>query len=64
MPLTSLVRYLSDSQTSQHVFRVVGNKHGIFIRDGRPKTAAETLRRSWLVPGVDKRYSADKIALP
>jgi len=41
----------SDFQTSQHVFRVDGNKKGIFTRDRRPKSAAQTLRRRWRFEG-------------
>jgi beta-glucuronidase len=41
----------SDFQTSQHVFRVDGNKKGIFTRDRRPKSGAQVLRQRWLVEG-------------
>ncbi|KAJ4330867.1 hypothetical protein N0V87_009629 [Didymella glomerata] len=41
----------SDFQTSQHVFRVDGNKKGIFTRDRRPKSAAQALRRRWRFEG-------------
>ncbi|KEF53798.1 beta-glucuronidase [Exophiala aquamarina CBS 119918] len=38
----------SDFQTSAMVFRVDGNKKGVFTRDRRPKLAAQTLRKRWL----------------
>ncbi|KAF2994971.1 hypothetical protein E8E13_003339 [Curvularia kusanoi] len=41
----------SDFQTSQHVFRVDGNKKGIFTRDRRPKSVAQALRRRWRFEG-------------
>jgi len=41
----------SDFQTSQAVFRVDGNRKGIFTRDRRPKSAAQVLRRRWLLEG-------------
>ncbi|KAH7114281.1 glycoside hydrolase superfamily [Dendryphion nanum] len=41
----------SDFQTSQLVFRVDGNKKGVFTRDRRPKSAAQVLRRRWLLEG-------------
>ncbi|KAL5317988.1 hypothetical protein ACEPPN_015092 [Leptodophora sp. 'Broadleaf-Isolate-01'] len=41
----------ADFQTSQHVFRVDGNKKGVFTRDRRPKAAAQVLRRRWLLEG-------------
>jgi beta-glucuronidase len=41
----------SDFQTSQLVFRVDGNKKGIFTRDRRPKSAAQALRQRWLLGG-------------
>jgi beta-glucuronidase len=44
----------SDFQTSQHVFRVDGNKKGIFTRDRKPKAAAQVLRRRWLLDGVGR----------
>lgn len=37
----------ADFQTKSGVFRVDGNKKGIFTRDRRPKAAAFTLRRRW-----------------
>jgi beta-glucuronidase len=39
----------SDFQTRQAVFRVDGNRKGIFTRDRRPKSAAQVLRRRWLL---------------
>lgn len=50
----------SDFQTSQHVFRVDGNKKGVFTRDRRPKNSAQVLRRRWKVDGVGR----PKIASP
>ncbi|PSN67073.1 putative beta-galactosidase [Corynespora cassiicola Philippines] len=44
----------SDFQTSQAIFRVDGNKKGIFTRDRRPKNAAQVLRRRWLLEGKGK----------
>ncbi|PLB46488.1 hypothetical protein P170DRAFT_363634 [Aspergillus steynii IBT 23096] len=38
----------SDFQTSSHVFRVDGNKKGVFTRDRRPKMAVRALRQRWL----------------
>ena len=37
----------ADFQTSHGVWRVDGNKKGIFTRDRRPKAAAHTLRARW-----------------
>jgi len=37
----------SDFQTGAMVFRVDGNKKGVFTRDRRPKLAAQTLRKRW-----------------
>ncbi|MET1042492.1 MAG: beta-glucuronidase, partial [Microbacteriaceae bacterium] len=37
----------ADFQTSNGVFRVDGNKKGVFTRDRRPKAAAHTLRARW-----------------
>ncbi|KAL2836890.1 glycoside hydrolase family 2 protein [Aspergillus pseudodeflectus] len=37
----------ADFQTSLQVFRVDGNKKGVFTRDRRPKAAAFALRRRW-----------------
>ncbi|KAH7413977.1 glycoside hydrolase superfamily [Phaeosphaeria sp. MPI-PUGE-AT-0046c] len=45
----------SDFQTSQHVFRVDGNKKGVFTRDRRPKNSAQILRRRWRIDGVGQR---------
>ncbi|KAF2021572.1 glycoside hydrolase family 2 protein [Aaosphaeria arxii CBS 175.79] len=45
----------SDFQTSQLVFRVDGNKKGIFTRDRKPKNAAQVLRRRWLLDGKGNR---------
>ncbi|KAH7353179.1 glycoside hydrolase superfamily [Pyrenochaeta sp. MPI-SDFR-AT-0127] len=50
----------SDFQTSQHVFRVDGNKKGIFTRDRRPKAAAQVLRHRWLLNGKGKVEHAAK----
>jgi len=47
----------SDFQTSQLVFRVDGNKKGIFTRDRRPKSSAQVLRRRWLLEGKGKCIS-------
>jgi beta-glucuronidase len=44
----------ADFQTSQLVFRVDGNKKGIFTRDRRPKAAAQVLRRRWRIEGKGK----------
>ncbi|KAH3904724.1 hypothetical protein HBH56_228390 [Parastagonospora nodorum] len=49
----------SDFQTSQHVFRVDGNKKGIFTRDRRPKASAQVLRRRWRIDGVGRPKTAD-----
>lgn len=38
----------ADFSTGPGIFRVDGNKKGIFTRDRRPKMAAHTLRRRWL----------------
>ncbi|KAK5048261.1 hypothetical protein LTR84_005931 [Exophiala bonariae] len=38
----------SDFQTSAMVFRVDGNKKGVFTRDRRPKLAAQALRKRWV----------------
>ncbi|TAM68325.1 MAG: beta-glucuronidase [Microbacteriaceae bacterium] len=37
----------ADFQTSNGVFRVDGNKKGVFTRDRRPKAAAHALRARW-----------------
>ncbi|ORX98871.1 glycoside hydrolase superfamily [Clohesyomyces aquaticus] len=44
----------SDFQTSQHVFRVEGNKKGVFTRDRKPKAAAQALQRHWRLDGVGR----------
>lgn len=38
----------ADFQTAPGIFRVDGNKKGVFTRDRRPKAAAHALRRRWL----------------
>jgi beta-glucuronidase len=38
---------ISDFQTGNAVFRVDGNKKGVFTRDRRPKAAAQVLRARW-----------------
>ncbi|TKA58689.1 hypothetical protein B0A49_13730 [Cryomyces minteri] len=38
----------ADFQTSIQIFRVDGNKKGIFTRDRKPKTIAYTLRKRWM----------------
>jgi beta-glucuronidase len=38
----------ADFSTGPGIFRVDGNKKGIFTRDRRPKAAAHTLRKRWL----------------
>jgi beta-glucuronidase len=37
----------ADFQTSVGVFRVDGNKKGVFTRDRKPKAIAYTLRKRW-----------------
>jgi beta-glucuronidase len=37
----------ADFETKPGVFRVDGNKKGVFTRDRRPKAAAHLLRRRW-----------------
>jgi beta-glucuronidase len=37
----------ADFQTTSQIFRVDGNKKGIFTRDRRPKAAARVLRERW-----------------
>ncbi|KAH7073251.1 glycoside hydrolase superfamily [Paraphoma chrysanthemicola] len=44
----------ADFQTSQHVFRVDGNKKGVFTRDRKPKVSAQVLRRRWRLEGVGR----------
>ncbi|MGY1743035.1 MULTISPECIES: beta-glucuronidase [unclassified Blastococcus] len=41
----------ADFATQSGVFRVDGNKKGVFTRDRRPKAAAAALRRRWRGPG-------------
>lgn len=38
----------ADFQTAIRIFRVDGNKKGIFTRDRKPKAAAHSLRKRWL----------------
>jgi beta-glucuronidase len=38
----------ADFATKTGVFRVDGNKKGVFTRDRRPKAAAHALRRRWI----------------
>jgi beta-glucuronidase len=40
----------ADFQTSTGIFRVDGNKKGVFTRDRRPKAAAHALRARWTRP--------------
>jgi beta-glucuronidase len=42
----------ADFQTSHGVFRVDGNKKGVFTRDRKPKAAAHTLRARWTALGA------------
>ncbi|MFC0681544.1 beta-glucuronidase [Lysobacter korlensis] len=44
----------ADFQTSAAIFRVDGNKKGVFTRDRRPKSAAHVLRQRWTQVGNDK----------
>ena len=37
----------ADFQTSAGIFRVDGNKKGVFTRDRKPKAAAHALRARW-----------------
>jgi beta-glucuronidase len=37
----------ADFQTSNGIFRVDGNKKGVFTRDRKPKAAAHQLRTRW-----------------
>jgi beta-glucuronidase len=41
----------ADFQTKSTVFRVDGNKKGVFTRDRRPKAAATYLKQRWTGPG-------------
>lgn len=49
----------SDFQTSQHVFRVDGNKKGIFTRERKPKGVAQALRRRWRFQGKGRSQPAE-----
>ncbi|OJJ97807.1 glycoside hydrolase family 2 protein [Aspergillus aculeatus ATCC 16872] len=40
----------ADFQTTSQIFRVNGNKKGIFTRDRQPKAAARVLRERWTKP--------------
>ncbi len=42
-----LVWNFADFQTSEGIFRVNGNKKGVFTRNRQPKQAAHVLRRRW-----------------
>lgn len=42
-----LVWNFADFQTSEGIFRVNGNKKGVFTRNRQPKSAAHVLRRRW-----------------
>lgn len=42
-----LVWNFADFQTSEGIFRVGGNKKGIFTRDRQPKSSAFVLKRHW-----------------
>lgn len=48
----------ADFQTSAGVFRVDGNKKGVFTRDRRPKAAAHALRARWTGPNSPARTRA------
>lgn len=50
----------SDFQTSQHVFRVEGNKKDIFTRERKLKFAAQALRKRWLIEAKCKFGRAGK----
>ena len=41
----------ADFQTKPGIFRVLGNKKGVFSRDRQPKAAAHTLRSRWTKSG-------------
>ncbi len=43
----------ADFQTTPTIFRVDGNKKGVFTRDRRPKAAAHALRRRWRAASQD-----------
>ena len=42
-----LVWNFADFKTSEGIFRVGGNKKGIFTRDREPKSAAFLLKQRW-----------------
>jgi len=44
----------ADFQTTAGVFRVDGNKKGVFTRDRKPKSAAHALRKRWTAMGSEK----------
>ena len=44
----------ADFQTKPGIFRVLGNKKGVFTRDRQPKAAAHTLRARWTTLGNRK----------
>ena len=44
----------ADFQTKPGIFRVLGNKKGVFTRDRQPKAAAHTLRGRWTSVGNRK----------
>jgi beta-glucuronidase len=50
----------ADFQTSQHVFRVDGNKKGIFTRDRRPKSSAQVLKQRWFTEGKGRPEHAKR----
>ncbi|CAK7219666.1 hypothetical protein SCUCBS95973_003895 [Sporothrix curviconia] len=51
----------ADFQTAaSHVFRVDGNKKGIFTRDRKPKTIAAVLRARWSQKLLDQGYAGTK----
>ena len=43
----------ADFQTTSAIFRVDGNKKGVFTRDRRPKAAAQALRRRWTAASAE-----------
>ena len=49
----------ADFQTSKGVYRVDGNRKGVFTRDRHPKAAAHSLRARWTAIGTSKP-SADQ----
>jgi len=46
--------YFADFQTSKGVYRVDGNRKGVFTRDRHPKAAAHSLRTHWAAIGTSK----------